>query len=152
MSRSAAAGRDGSSLRLILEVVPVTLSAERPWWPYLLWGTVGALVGLGVVGILSIGIFALGVALLLAVAGLALPASRSVAVVAMIPGLGVLPLMVGVSNLGGPGERCSATATSMSCRELLSPWPFLIPGLVLIIGGGWLVWRIQTAGTTPPGE
>lgn len=140
--------RTGWSPRLIPGVVPAALSAARPRWPYLLWGAVGALVGLGVVGILSIGVFALAVALLLAVVGLVLPASRSAAVVAMVPGLGVLPLLVGLSNLGGPGERCSSTATSLSCSELLSPWPFLIPGLVFVIGGGWLAWRIQTARTT----
>ena len=144
--------RERSSLKLIPEVVPVTLTAERPWWPYLLWVAVGALVGLGVVGILSIGVFALGVALLLAITGLMLPASRSSAAVAMVPGLGVMPLLVGLSNLGGPDERCSSTATSMSCSELLNPWPFLIPGLVLTIGGGWCAWRIRTAGSTAPDD
>ena len=125
----------------------MALTTERPWWPYVLWGAVGALVGLGVVGILSIGIFALMLALLLAVVGVLLPASRSAAVVAVVPGLGVLPLLVGLSNLGGPGERCVSTASSSSCSELLNPWPFLVPGLVLIVGGGWLVWRIRTLGT-----
>jgi len=143
--------RNRWSLRLVLEVVPVTLSAERSWWPYLLWGAVGALLGLGVVGILSIGVFALVIALLLAVVALVVPASRSGAVVATVPGLGVLPLLVGLSNLGGPGVRCSSTATSSSCGELLSPWPFLIPGLVFIIGGCWLAWRIRAAGTTSTG-
>ena len=74
----------------------MALAAERPAWPYLLWGGVGALVGLGVVGILSIGIFALALALLLAIVGLVLPASRSAAAVAIVPGLGILPLLVGV--------------------------------------------------------
>jgi len=129
----------------------VELAAEQPGWPYLLWGAVGALVGLGVVGILSIGILALAVALLLAVVGVVLRASRSAAVVGMVPGLGMLPLLVGLSNLGGPGERCSSTASSLSCSELLSPWPFLVPGLVLVVGGGWLVWRIRAAGTAPTG-
>jgi len=129
----------------------VESAAEQPWWPYPLWGAVGALVGLGVIGILSIGIFALAVALLLAVVGVALRASRSAAVVGMVPGLGVLPLLVGLSNLGGPGERCSSTASSLSCSELLSPWPFLVPGLVLVVGGCWLVWRIRAAETASTG-
>lgn len=125
----------------------MALASEQPWWPYSLWGAVGALIGLGVVGILSIGIFALGVALLLAVVGVALRASRSAALVGMVPGLGVLPLLVGLSNSGGPGERCSSTASSLSCSELLSPWPFLVPGLVLVVGGCWVVWRIRSAVT-----
>jgi len=114
---------------------------ERPGWVYLLWGAVGVLIGFGIVGILTIGIFLLGLALLLAIVGLVLPASRSAAALAAIPGLGVLPLVVGLNNLGGPGERCSSTQGSLSCTELLSPWPFAVPGILLILAGGWLVWR-----------
>ena len=95
----------------------MALAAERPGWPYLLWGGVGALFGLGVVGILSIGIFALAVALLMAIVGVVLPAYRSGAAVAIASGLGIPPLLVGVSNLGGPGERCSSNALSSSCRQ-----------------------------------
>jgi hypothetical protein len=127
----------------------VALAAERPGWPYLLWGGVGALFGLGVVGILSIGIFALAVALLLAIVGVVLPASRSAAAVAIVPGLGILPLLVGVSNLGGPGERCSSNALSSTCSELLNPWPFLVPGLLLVVGGCWLAWRIRVTERPP---
>lgn len=121
---------------------------ERPLWTYLLWAAVGVLVGFGVVGILTIGIFLLGFALVLAIVGLVLPASRSTAALAALPGLGVLPLVVGLNNLGGPGERCSSTASSLSCNELLSPWPFVIPGVLLIIGGGWLAWRFGRADAT----
>ena len=60
---------------------------------------------------------------------------------AELDGLGVLPLVVGLNNLGGPGERCSSTQSSLSCIELLSPWPFLLPGILLIVVGGWLAWR-----------
>lgn len=115
--------------------------AGRPWGPFLLWVGVGALFGLGVVGILSIGVFALGGAALLAAFGMAVPGSRSTAMAGIVPGLGIVPLLVGLSNLGGPGELCSADA----CTELLSPWPFLLPGLTLVVGGGWLVWRLSLA-------
>lgn len=118
-----------------------TAAIRRPLWPFLLWGSVGVLVGLGVVGILTIGIFALAAALILAVVGVILPDSRSATVLAIVPGLGLLPTMVGLSNLGGPGERCTTSATTLSCSELLSPWPFLVPGVVLIVVGGWLAWR-----------
>jgi len=114
----------------------------RPGWPSLLWAGVGVLFGFGVVGILSIGIFALMGGLLLAIVGLVLRPSRSAAVIAVIPGLGILPVLVGLSNLGGPGVRCTSSAGSSSCIELLSPWPFLVPGLLLVVGGGWLVWRV----------
>ncbi len=127
----------------------MSLRAERSDWAYLLWGAVGALAGFGVVGILTIGIFVLAAALLLAVVGVVLPSSRSSAIVATIPGLGIMPMAVGLANLGGPGERCSSSAVSSSCTELLSPWPFLVPGLMLLIGGSWLIWRVRATGTGP---
>jgi hypothetical protein len=120
--------------------------ADQPAWTYVLWGAVGVLIGFGVVGILTIGIFLLGLAFILAIVGVAFPASRSAAALAVLPGLGVLPLVVGLNNLGGPGERCSSTQSSLSCIELLSPWPFLLPGIVLIVIGGWVAWRF---GRTP---
>ena len=57
---------------------------ERPPWTYALWGGVGFLAGFGVVGILSIGIFLLAFALLLAIVGLAIPASRTPAALAAL--------------------------------------------------------------------
>lgn len=114
---------------------------ERPPWTYALWGGVGFLVGFGVVGILSIGIFLLAFALLLAIVGLTIPASRTPAALAALPGMGIMPLAVALNNAGGPGERCVIAATSTSCSELLNPWPFAIPGLLLVVAGGWLVWR-----------
>ncbi len=116
---------------------------ERPAWPYALWASVGVLAGLGVVGALTIGPFALGIAVVLAVVGVSLPASRSTAALAAIPGLGVLPLIVAFNNLGGPGERCWSDAGSSGCSELLNPWPFAIPGLLVVVIGSWLVWRFN---------
>jgi len=114
---------------------------QRPPWTYALWGAVGILIGFGVVGILSIGIFLLALALILAVVGLTLPASRTTAAFAVLPGTGVMPLVVALNNAAGPGERCITTAVSTSCTELLGPWPFAVPGLLLVVAGGWLVWR-----------
>ncbi len=115
----------------------------RPAWTYALWAGVGVLTGLGVVGALTVGPFALGIAIVLAIVGIALPASRSTAVLAIIPGLGVLPLVVALNNLGGPGQRCWSDATSSGCSELMSPWPFAIAGLLAVLVGGWLVWRFN---------
>lgn len=124
--------------------------SDQPFWPYPLWAAVGVLVGLGVVGILTIGLFALALAVVLGIVGLIIPASRTSAVLAAVPGVGLLPLMVALNNLSGPGERCWSDATSSGCSELLSPWPFAIPALLLIVGGSWLVWRFGRPAT--PGE
>lgn len=113
----------------------------RAQWPVALWGVVGFLIGFGVVAILSIGIFVLAAALLLAVFGLVHPASRTPAMLALVPGLGIMPLSVAIWNWGGPGERCETTGSSVSCAGLLNPWPFAIPGAILFVGGIWLVWQ-----------
>lgn len=117
----------------------------RPQWPYLLWGTVGGLVGLGILGMASIGIFVLVIALLLSVVGAIHPASRSTVAVAAVPCVGIAPLAVALNNLGGPGERCYSSPNSVSCGELLNPWPFAIVGIVLVVAGGWLLWKVSRA-------
>jgi len=117
--------------------------SERPAWTYALWGGVGLLIGVGILGILTIGIFLLALALILAVVGLVLPATRTSAALAALPGIGVMPLVVAFNNAGGPGERCVTTASSTVCSELLSPWPFAIPGLLLVVAGAWLAWRFS---------
>jgi hypothetical protein len=80
-----------------------------------LWASVGVLVGLGVVGILTIGAFVLAFAAILAFVGLVLPASRTSAVLAAVPGVGILPLLVALNNMGGPGERCWTSGTATGC-------------------------------------
>jgi hypothetical protein len=119
----------------------MTEVTARPFWPYVLWAAVGVLIGLGIVGMLTIGAFVLAFAALLAVVGLVLPASRTSAVLAAVPGVGILPLLVALNNLGGPGELCWSNASSSGCDELLNPWPFAVPALLVIGVGCWLVWR-----------
>jgi hypothetical protein len=98
------------------------------------------LIGLGVVGALSIGPYALGIAVVLSIIGLLRPASRTTAALAIIPGTGVLPLIVALNNAGGPGERCWTAGTASGCNGLLDPWPFAIAGLVAVLGGSVLLW------------
>lgn len=105
---------------------------RRPLWPYFYWAFVGVLIGFGVVGILSIGIFVLFAALILTILGLAAFRSSPSGVLTLIPGLGVLPLWVAFSNWGGPSD------------ELLDPWPFGIFGAIVLVGGLALVWLVAT--------
>lgn len=117
---------------------------RRPLWPYLYWAFVGVLIGYGVVGILSIGIFVLAAALILTILGVAMQRARMSAMLAIIPGLGVLPLWVASNNWGGPGELCGTSATGQYCNELLDPWPFGIFGAIVLVGGIALVWLVAT--------
>jgi len=89
----------------------VSAPAHRAFWPYVLWAAVGVLVGLGVVSLLTIGTFVLALALILAIAGLVLPGSRTSAALAAVPGVGILPLLVALTtwvdpvSAAGPARR-----------------------------------------------
>lgn len=55
--------------------------------------------------------------------------------VGVVSGVGLVPLYVAARNRGGPGRTCSRTATSVTCSDLLSPWPWLAAGLLLVGAG-----------------
>ncbi len=67
------------------------------------------------------------------------PAARR-SVPGLMSGAGLVPLYVAFLNRGGPGEACSRTATSVTCSELVSPWPWLIAG-ALLVGAGLVAHR-----------
>jgi hypothetical protein len=95
------------------------------------WTAVGIAWGVVVIGALTIGPFvlpaaALGTFLLLR-HDPARPASPAV-----VAGLGAVPLYVAFLNRGGPGTVCTTTTTSQSCSGEMSPWPWVIVGLVLV--------------------
>ena len=106
-----------------------------PWWAYLLWGGVGVLLGLGVAAILTVGVYLLGAAAVLVVVGLVLPASRNASMLALICGVGAVPLYIAWLNRGGPGTVCHAVAGGSTCIDEWSPWPFLVVGVVIVAGG-----------------
>ena len=106
-----------------------------PWLSTACWASVGALVGFGVAGLATIGLFLLVGALVVATVALAVPAIRPPCVPGLLAGLSTAPLFIAWLNRGGPGTSCTMTATSTSCTDLWSPWPFLVGG-VLLAGGG----------------
>ena len=106
-----------------------------PWLSTACWASVGALVGFGVAGLATIGLFLLVGALVVAAVALAVPAIRPPCVPGLLSGLSTAPLFIAWLNRGGPGTTCTMTATSTSCTDLWSPWPFLVGG-VLLAGGG----------------
>lgn len=106
-----------------------------PWLSTACWASVGALVGFGVAGLASIGLFLLAGAVVLAGIGLAVPALRPPCMPGLLVGLSTAPLFIAWLNRGGPGTSCTITATTTSCTDLWSPWPFLAGG-VLLAGGG----------------
>ncbi|WP_426595005.1 hypothetical protein ACPPVS_05390 [Cellulomonas sp. McL0617] len=107
------------------------------------WVLVGALVGLGIAGLLTIGILLLGAALVLAAIGSSTPRLRNRSALGLVGGLAAAPLGIAWLNRGGPGSVCTVSAGTTSCLDAWSPWPFVAVGSALVVGCGVLVHRAQ---------
>jgi hypothetical protein len=94
------------------------------------WAIVGAV---GAVGLVSLGPIALGPAV---IAGAALStrhtarSSRS----GLLAGAGLVSLFVAYVQRQGPGTTCWHTSTAVGCDQHLNPIPWLVIGLLLLIG------------------
>ncbi|MGW2647083.1 hypothetical protein ACWC2T_19635 [Streptomyces sp. NPDC001393] len=104
-------------------------------WPWFgAWFTVGALASLGVLTVLTIGVFLLPVTLAAAVLVATRRGSRA-GLPGLLSGLGVPLLYVAFLNRGGPGDVCTTTANSQSCVDEYNPWWWLAAGVVLLLAG-----------------
>ena len=120
--------------------------AWRLGWVW--WTLVGALTGLGIVGILTIGPVVLAVAAVLAGVALLMPRARNGSAYMVIAGAAAAPLTLAWLNRQGPGTVCRTSGSEQACIDQWSPWPFLAVGLVLMVGGVLLTtrWDKATAG------
>ncbi|MCW5954184.1 MAG: hypothetical protein KIT69_18190, partial [Propionibacteriaceae bacterium] len=100
------------------------------------WILVGTLVGFGVAGILSIGIFLLAAAAVLFAIGIAIRPIDNRGVPAMLVGAALAPCLVAWWNRSGPGEFCRPDG----CSEQLDPRPWGTVGIVLLLAGIALTW------------
>jgi hypothetical protein len=98
------------------------------------WLVVGAGIGLGIVGILTIGVVVLLGAGLLA-GFLVWRGYGRLAGPSLLTGSGLVPLYIAYLNRGGPGTVCTTSAISQTCTQEMSPWPWLVAGLILAGGG-----------------
>jgi hypothetical protein len=119
---------------------------------FLGWTAVGAGAILGVLTILTIGIFVLPATALLA-GFLAWRRLSGQAWPGLLTGLGLIPLYVAYLNRGGPGTLCTTTALGESCMQEMSPWPWVAAGLGLAGAGAvlGLVLRRSRAAADGPG-
>jgi len=114
-----------------------------------LWLVVGAAYAVAALGILTIGILVLPLALI----GNALAARHrplTPGVFGLIGGLGVPLLYVGFSNINGPGNVCDHFPGGESCTQEWSPWPWLLAGAVMIVAATVLFMRSRAP--APPRE
>ena len=123
--------------------------ARETLW-FIAWMLTGAGYALGLLGALSIGPFILP----LAVAATIVLATRSrtrVGLPGLVSGLSLPLFYVAFLNRSGPGTICTTTATSQSCVNEWSPWPWLIIGVVLLVSGcWWFATNRRKRSRTPP--
>jgi hypothetical protein len=87
----------------------------------------------GAVGLISLGPIALAPAV---IAGAAMAKSRTArrSAVGVLAGAGLVFLLVGYIQRAGPGTTCWYTATASGCDQHLNPIPWLVLGLILLVG------------------
>ena len=108
--------------------------ASPPWRWFVAWAAVGVLVPLTVLGAFTIGPFMLPLAVVGIVVLVRRPRAHAGAV-GLLTGVGLPLLWVAYLNRSGPGLVCTSTATSQSCEQQWSPWPWLAVGLITTVGG-----------------
>jgi hypothetical protein len=101
---------------------------------FIAWAAVGAAFAFGVLAILSIGLFVLAIDAVVAVVLARHPQARA-SLTGLVSGLGLPLLYVAFLNRAGPGMVCTTTATSQSCADEWSPWPWLFIGVALVVIG-----------------
>src|SRR5665647_371123 len=119
-SRSDRAASSGVNMSEYPAAPPVSTSASAPappppppWWALIYWSVVGALTGLGLMAILTIGGYLLTAAMGMGLAVLAVPPLRSRAWPMAIAGIAAGPWFVAWLNRSGPGTVCWHTATEV---------------------------------------
>ncbi|MER5913854.1 hypothetical protein ABT124_26075 [Streptomyces sp. NPDC001982] len=104
-------------------------------WPWFCaWFLVGALASLGLLTVLTVGVFLLPATLVAAVFLATRRGSRA-GLAGLVSGLGMPLLYVAFLNRGGPGSVCTTTASGQSCVDEYSPWGWLGAGAVFLLAG-----------------
>jgi hypothetical protein len=96
---------------------------------------VGTALAVGVLGVLTIGVFVLPAALL-GLFGLLRYERTHSGLPGLACGPGVVLLYVAYLNRDGAGNICTTSPSGGNyCRGETSPWPWLVAGLAFVIGG-----------------
>jgi len=98
------------------------------------WMLTGAGYALGILGAPSIGPYVLVVTVAATIVLATHTGSRE-GLPGLIFGLSLPLFYVAFLNRLGPGTVCTSTATSQSCVDEWSPWPWLAIGIVLLVSG-----------------
>lgn len=103
-------------------------------WKYAYWAVVGGLFSIGLVGLLTVGIFFIAAGGVLSFVGFKSRALNNRSTTGMVAGLAVAPLVLAWINRHGPGTVCRAIENGTSCEDQYSPWPFVVVAVAIMIG------------------
>jgi hypothetical protein len=115
-------------------VEPAGARSAAAWGWFVAWFFTGALCALAILGALTIGIFVLPVAGAVVVF-LATRRGATDGIAGLISGLALPVLYVAFLNRDGPGNVCKLSASSISCTQESSPWPWLLVAAALVLVG-----------------
>jgi len=101
---------------------------------FITWMLAGAGYALGVLSAPSIGLFVLLITVVATIMLSTRPGNR-VGLPGLVSGLSLPLFYVAYLNRSGPGTICTTTATSQTCSDEWSPWPWLVIGIALFLGG-----------------
>lgn len=104
------------------------------WGSFGYWLVLGALLTLAVVGIMSIGLYALIAALIMIIWAMFRRISTRT-LPAVFIGAGITPMYVAALHRRGPGMVCTESPTGHACTDFLDPAPFAGVGAGLILLG-----------------
>ncbi len=121
----------------------------RTWIWFVTWFGAGAGCVVGVLSILTIGIFVLPVAVVVTVF-VATRRTSAVGIGGIVSGLGLPFLLVAYFNRNGPGDVCRTSPTATSCTQEWSPWPWLAIGLALAVLGVLIFVRMRRRSVGAP--
>ena len=117
---------------------------------FIAWMLTGAGYALGILGVFSVGPYILVITLAATIV-LATRAGSRVGLPGLISGTSLPLFYVAFLNRSGPGTVCTSTATSQSCVDEWSPWPWLAIGIVLLVSGCvWFAMSNRRRGVAAP--
>jgi hypothetical protein len=108
---------------------------SRAWLSFVAWSVIGALLVLGFVSILSIGVILLAVAVGATALLLRLGSNSTIGMTGLISGAALPVAYIGWANREGPGNICHAIPGGMRCDQEWNPTPFWVVAAVLFAAG-----------------
>ena len=117
---------------------------------FIAWMLVGAGYALGLLSALSIGAYVLLITVVATIVLATRPRNR-VGRPGLVSGLSLPLFYVAYLNRSGPGTICTTTATSHTCSDQWSPWPWIVVGILFLVGGCvWFAMANRRRGVVDP--